>query len=151
MEKHVVRLTTEERKKLLELVSKGRGTAAALRRARILLKADESDEGFGWTDPVICDALDVSLATVYRVRKSFVEEGLDAALNRKKPRGRRYRKLDGEQEAQLVALACSSPPEGRKGWTLKLLADKLVELNVVEHISPECVRTTLKKTNSSHG
>ncbi|MBF0446286.1 MAG: helix-turn-helix domain-containing protein [Magnetococcales bacterium] len=130
MEKYVVRLTAEERKKLSELTSKGRGPAAALRRARILLKADESGEDSGWTDAVICDALDVSLKTVSRVRKAFVEEGFDAALNRKRPQGRRFRKLDGEQEARLITLACSSPPKGRNRWTLKLLANKLIELNV---------------------
>ena len=151
MEKHIVRLTAEEREKLSELISTGRGAAATLRRARILLKADENDEGPGWTDPLICNALDVSLATVFRVRKAFVEEGFDMALNRKKPQGRQYRKLDGKQEAQLIAVACSSPPEGRKRWTLKMLSGKLVELNVVESISPECVRTTLKKTNLNHG
>ena len=94
MEKHIVRLTDDERRKLSELISKGQGAAPALRRARILLKADESDEGSGWTDPVICEALDVSLATVFRTRKAFVEEGFEAALYRKKPTGRQYRKLD---------------------------------------------------------
>ena len=136
MEKYVVRLNSEERKKLTELISKGRGPAAALRRARILLKANENKEGPVWTDAVICDALDVSLKTISRVRKAFVEEGFDTALNRKKPQGRRFRKLDGEQEAQLIALACSLPPEGRNRWTLKLLANKLIELNVVELYEP---------------
>lgn len=151
MDKHVVRLTEEERKKLSDLISKGRGPAAALRRARILLKADESEVGPGWTDSEICEALEVSLSTVARVRKTLVEEGFDGALDRKKPQGRQYRKLDGEQEARLIAVACSLPPEGRVRWTLKMLSDKLVELNVVDYISPECVRTTLKKTNLNHG
>lgn len=151
MEKYVVRLTEEERKKLFDLISKGRGAAAALRRARILLKADESDEGPGWADSVICNALDVSLSTVSRVRKAFVDEGFDNALGRKSPQGRQYRKLDGEQEAHLIAVACSTPPEGRARWTLKMLSSKLVELNVVDYICPECVRTTLKKTNLNRG
>lgn len=151
MEKHVVRLTEEERKKLSDLISKGRGAAAALQRARVLLKADESNEAPGWTDAAICGALDVSLATVFRVRKSFVEDGLDAALYRKKPQGRQYRKLDGEQEARLIAVACSPAPEGRDRWTLKMLSSKLVELEIVDSISPECVRTTLKKTNLNRG
>lgn len=151
MEKHIVRLTEEEHEKLSDLISKGRGAAATLRKARILLKADESDKGPGWTDVMICDTLDVSLATVFRVRKAFVEEGIDDSLNRKRPQGRQYRKLDGEQEARLVALACSTPPEGRTRWTLKMLSSKLVELDIVDYISPECVRTTLKKTNLNRG
>jgi transposase len=151
MEKHIVRLTEEERKKLSDLISKGHGPAAGLRRARILLKADEGEEGPGWTDSAICEALEVSLSTVSRVRKALVEEGFDDALNRKKPQGRQYRKLDGEQEAQLIAVACSTPPDGRTRWTLKMLSGRLIELNVVDHISPECIRTTLKKTNLNRG
>jgi transposase len=151
MEKHVVRLTEEERKKLSDLTSKGRGSAAVLRRARILLKADEGGEGPSWTDPAICDALEVSLSTVARVRKAFVEEGFDAVLDRKKPQGRQYRKLDGAQEAHLIAVACSTPPEGRTRWTLKMLSNRLIELEIVDYISPECVRVTLKKTNLNRG
>lgn len=151
MEKHIVRLTEEEHEKLSALISKGRGTAATLRKARILLKADESDKGPGWTDVMIHDALDVSVATVFRVRKAFVEEGIDGSLNRKRPQGRQYRKLDGEQEAHLLALACSTPPEGRTRWTLKMLSSKLIELDIVDYISPECVRTTLKKMNLNRG
>ena len=90
-------------------------------------------------------------ATVHRVRQAFVEQGLEAALSRKRPTGRQYRKLDGAQEAQLLAVACSTPPEGRVRWTLKLLADKLVELDIVDTIRTECVRTTLKKMRSHHG
>ena len=95
--------------------------------------------------------MESSESTVHRVRQAFVEEGLVEALYRKKPTGRQYRKLDGDQEARLIAVACSAAPEGRTCWTLRLLADKLVELQVVEDISPECVRTTLKKTNCSRG
>lgn len=151
MEKHVVRLTAEERKRLSDMISKGHGAATVLQKARILLKADVSDEGPGWIDDVICDAFNTSLATIFRTRKAFVEQGIDASLYRKRPEGRQFRKLDGEQEAHLIAIACSTPPEGRNRWTLKLLSSRLVELEVVESISPECVRATLKKTNLNHG
>lgn len=107
--------------------------------------------GRGWDDEQIAEALDTSLSTIHRVRRAYVEEGLEEALYRKKPTGRQYRKLDGDQEAHLIAVACSKAPEGRARWTLRLLADKLVELKVVESISSECVRTTLKKTTSSPG
>jgi transposase len=149
--KFVVRLESEEWEQLTALVSKGRGAAAVLRRARVLLKADVGRRGPGWTDAKIVDALDVSQSTVYRVRQAFVEEGLEAALHRKRPTGRQYRKLDGRQEAHLIAVACSAPPRGRNRWTLKLLADKLVELEIVESIGTETVRRTLKKTNLSLG
>jgi transposase len=144
--KYVVRLTDEERAYLNNLIQTGTHRAAAtLIHARILLKADVGTGGPGWDDERMVEALDCSASTVYRVRQAFVEEGMSAALFRKKPTGRRYRKLDGAQEAQLIALACSEPPEGQKRWTLRLLADRLVDLQVVESISPECVRTTLKK------
>ena len=145
MVKFVVRLTSTEREKLTESITKGRESASVLLRARILLKADEGDDGPSWSDDKICEALDTSLSTVHRVRQLFVEEGYDEALYRKKPQGRQFRKLDGEQEAQLTLLACSAPPEGRVRWTLNMLADKLVELNVVDSITSECVRLTLKK------
>jgi transposase len=151
MAKYVVRLTEEERRKLSDLISKGRGPAASLRRARILLKADEGEEGPSWTDSAICEALEVSLSTVSRVRKIFVEEGFDDALDRKNPQGRQYRKLDGEQEAHLIAVACSAPPEGRTRWTLKMLSGRLIEMKVVDYISPECIRVTLKKMNLNLG
>ncbi|MBN2022469.1 MAG: helix-turn-helix domain-containing protein [Pirellulales bacterium] len=122
-----------------------------MRRARILLKADVGQHGPGWTDAKIVEALDVSQSTAYRVRQTFVEEGLEAALHRKRPTGRQYRKLDGRQEAHLIAVACSAPPRGRSRWTLKLLADKLVELEIVESIGTETVRRTLKKTSLSLG
>lgn len=151
MKKYIVKLTQEEREELVELVSKGRRAASVILRARILLKADISEDGPEWSDAKIVDALESSSATVHRVRQQFVEEGFKRALYRKKPTGRQYRKLDGEQEAQLIKIACSSPPQGRESWTLSLLADRLVELNVVESISPECVRTTLKKTGLNRG
>ena len=119
-----------------------------IRWARILFKADQNKGGPAWTDPQICHALDVGVATVERVRKRFVEEGLDTALNRRKNRTSTFRrKLDGHQEAQLVTLACSQPPEGRDRWTLRLLADKLVELEIVDSISYQTVRRVLKKTS----
>jgi transposase len=147
----IVRLTSTERQGLIDLVTTGKRAATTITRARILLKADGGPEGEGWDDEQIAEAFDTSLSTIHRVRQAFVEEGLEEALYRKKPTGRQYRKLDGDQEARLIAVACSKAPEGRSRWTLRLLADKLVELQVVESIGPECVRTTLKKTTSSPG
>ena len=144
--KYRVQLSSEEREALTRLTTTGRGAVAKLLRARILLKADESEEGDAWTDEAIAGAFDVSLKTIARVRQALVEQGLEDALKRKTPSGRQYRKLDGKQEAHLVALACSSPPEGRCRWTLKLLADKLVALEVVDSIDPATVHRTLKKT-----
>jgi transposase len=149
--KYVVKLTAAEYAQLHTLVRAGTAAASTLAHARILLKADQAESGPAWDDARIADALDVGLSTVHRVRQAYVEEGLEAALHRKRPTGRQYRKLDGAQEARLVALACSPPPEGCQRWTLRLLADRLVELRVVDAISPECVRTTLKKTTSSRG
>jgi transposase len=149
--KYVVRLTDEERAELEDLIRTGKRAASVLIHARILLKADAGANGPGWDDDRIAEAVECGASTVYRVRQAFVDEGLAAALYRKKPTGRFYRKLDGAQEAQLITLACSTPPAGRTGWTLRLLADRLVELEVVDAISPECVRMTLKKTNSSRG
>ncbi len=146
-----VTLTSDERQQLSALVSAGKAAARKLLHARILLKADQAPGGPAWPDEQIAEALESSVPTVRRVRQSFVEENLEAALNRKKPTGRQFRKLDGAQEARLIAVACSAPPEGRVRWTLNLLADKLVELNIVDSISGECVRTTLKKTNLSLG
>lgn len=147
--KHIVRLKAEEREWLQSLVRKGGRSESALKRARVLLKADQSQQGPGWSDERIAEFAEVGLSTVYRVRQRFVEDGLAAAVCRKKAEGRRYRKLDGEQEARLIALACSQAPEGRNRWTLHLLADRLVALQVVDDISHECVRSTLKKTNLS--
>jgi transposase len=144
--KYRVRLSLEERETLTRLTTTGKGAAAKLLHARILLKADEADGGDAWTDEAIAEAFDVSLKTIARVRQALVEQGLEDALQRKAPTGRQYRKLDGKQEAHLVALACSSPPEGSCRWTLKLLADKLVALEIVDSISPATVHRTLKKT-----
>jgi transposase len=151
MAKYIVRLTAEERMQLTELISTGRRAASVLTRARMLLKADASEGGPHWSDQEIAEAVETSLSSIHRVRQTFVEEGLAAVLARQQPTGRQYHKLDGAQEARLVALTCSAPPEGRVRWTLQLLADRLVELEVVDTIGRECVRTTLKKTTSSRG
>jgi transposase len=151
MVKYVVRLHPEEHVQLLALVNTGRAAAVKRLHARILLRADVGANSRPWTDAEIADALDTSASTVHRVRQAFVEQGLEAALSRQRPTGRQYRKLDGAQEAQLLAVACRAPPEGRVRWTLRLLADKLVELAIVDTISTECVRATLKKMRSNHG
>jgi transposase len=148
MKKYRVTLTEEERKNLEQLISRGKGAARKLLHARILLKADET---VGWSDERISEALEVSLSTIGRVRERFVEEGVEAALERKAPNRVYQRRLDGVQEAHLVALVCSPPPEDRGRWTLKLLADKMVELEYVEYVSKETVRQTLKKMNLSPG
>jgi transposase len=149
-DKAVVRLAAHERRALRRMVRVGRHSAALLRRAQILLKADAGGPD-GWTDERIAEALDTSVMTVSRVRKQVVAEGLDATMHRKRPTGRHYRKLDGRQEAQLIALACSPAPKGRARWTMVLLADRLVERQVVDSIDPATVWRTLKKTNSSRG
>jgi transposase len=152
MKRYKVTLDAEERQGLHDLIAAGQAAARKLAHARILLKADAADGGPAWPDHRIADALEVSTATVERVRQRFVEQGLDAALDRKqRERPAREIKLDGRAEAQLIALACSAPPEGRATWTMQLLADKLVELEVVGSISDETVRLALKKTSSSPG
>jgi transposase len=149
-DKVVVRLTAEQRQALWQIVRTGRHPAAMRRRAHVLLKTD-ADGPDAWTDERIAQALDTTRMTVMRVRQQLVAQGLDATLHRKRPTGRQYRKLDGKQEATLVAIACSPPPEGRARWTMKLLADRLVELEVVGSIDPATVCRTLKKTRSSPG
>ena len=149
--KYVVRLTPEERLALQTMVDKRQSAADKLLRARMFLKADVSEAGPGWTDEQIAEAFEVGVSTVHRLRQRLVEEGLDAALLRKPQAARRPTKLDGAQEAKLIAIACSEPPAGRARWTLQLLADKLVELEVVDSISDETVRQRLKKTTSSRG
>jgi transposase len=146
--RYVVRLTYEERGRLEALVGHGRAHARKLLYGRILLKADAAN-GDRWTDERIAEALEVSAATVARERRRFCEEGLEVALMPRKPGRPRRRVLDGRAEAHLVALACSEPPEGRGSWTLRLLADRMVELGHVEGVSRETVRRTLKKTSSS--
>jgi transposase len=135
---------------LKRLIAAGTAPARKLTHARILLKADQGPEGSAWVDDAVAEAVETSQPTVCRVRKQYFEEGLEAALKRRPPNREYHRKLDGEQEARLVALACSEPPEGRARWSLRLLADKLVELEIVdEEVSYQTVRRTLKKTNSS--
>src|SRR3954447_22605051 len=127
------------------MISRGKADARRLTHARVLLQADASEDGADWTDTRIGEAVRVSVRTIERVRQRFVEDGLEAALL-PRPSPRVYaRKLDGEQEAKLVALACSGPPEGRKRWTLRLLTEQMVELEVVPELSHETVRQTLKK------
>jgi transposase len=148
--KYLVTLTADERDRLTALVSAGKRSALTITRARVLLKADQARGGPAWDDARIAEALDCGLRTVERVRQRFVERGLDQALGRKpQDRPSRERKFDGAAEARLIALACSAPPKGRARWTLKLLADRLVELEVFESVSDETVRRVLKKTNSS--
>lgn len=149
--KYVVRLTMEERGTLESLVAAGRAAADKLLRARMLLKANVGQAGPGWSDEKIAEALEVGPSTIHRLRQRLVEDGFEAALMRKPKSRQRAPKLDGAKEARLVALACSGPPEGRARWTLQLLADKLVELQVVDSISDETVRLRLKKTKSSRG
>lgn len=149
--KYVVRLTQEEREEVEALVKRGKVAAEKRRRAQVLLKADAGAEGSGLTDQEVASALDVGIATVHRVRQAYVEESLQAALSRKPAVRHRSRKLDGDGEARLVAIACGPAPDGRARWTLRLLADRLVELEVVDMIDKETVRQTLKKTRSSRG
>lgn len=148
MKKYVVRLFGEEQKSLKSLVSSGKGSARMFTRARILLKADVGEDGPGWPDERIAEALDVTVQTIERVRKQLVEEGLDAVLSRRKytQKGSR-KKLDGDAEAHLIALACSKTPKGYARWSLRLLAGRMVELGYVESISHEAVRRVLKKTS----
>ena len=149
--KYKVTLTSDERDQLKELIGKGKAAARKLAHARILLACDETDERPGASDAQVAEAVHVSRATVERVRKAFVEAGLERALNAKRARQTRPPVFDGESEARLIALACSSPPQGRMCWTLRLLAERLVELEVFESVSTETVRQTLKKTNLSLG
>ena len=145
-----VRLTQEQRETLERLVHTGTQPAHATRRARILLKADAGGPD-AWPDERIASALDIHRMTVARVRAPFAAEGLDAVLHKKRAAGRQYRKLDGEHEARLIALACSEPPAGQARWTMKLLAERLVELEVVASVDPATVWRTLQKTTSSRG
>lgn len=146
--KYVVRLSSEEREALELLVKKGKTQAYRIKHANILLAVDA--DGPDWSDEEAAEAFGCHVNTVANVRQRFVEQGLEAALDRKKQKSpSRERILDGEKEARLIALACSAPPEGRSKWTLQLLADKLVALKVVDSVSDQTVRRTLKKTNSN--
>jgi transposase len=147
MKKYNVKLTEEERERLERMISTGKESARKLAHARILLKADESEGGPCWKDEQICEAIGVSPSTVRRARQQFVEEGVDAAITRRKGTGIRDSKVDGECEAHLIALTCSAVPEGQVRWTLRMLADKMVEREYIDSISYETVRQTLKKMN----
>ena len=149
--KYIVTLTEPERQVLQAMLSRGKAAARKLAHARILLKADASEGRPAWSDDEIAEGLEVGRATVERVRKEFVEEGFEAALERRRSRRQYQRKLDGDGEAHLIALACSPAPEGRSRWTLRLLADRMVALEQVDHLSYETVRGVLKKTNLSLG
>jgi transposase len=148
---YIVTLTSEERAALRDLISSGKAAARKLSHARILLKADIGEGRPDWNDAAISHALDVGTATVERVRKRFVEEGLEAALGRRSPRREYERKLDGDGEAHLIALACSESPEGCARWTLRLLAERMVALEYIDELSYQTVRRVLKKTNLSLG
>ena len=149
--KHHIRLSPEERAQLESILRKGKANAHSQRHARILLLADSEGPEGGWSDARIARAAHTSIPTVERVRRVCVEHGLDRALERKDPEREYLRKLDGKAEAQLLALCCGAAPPGRARWTLRLLAGRLVELEIVESISHEAVRQTLKKTSSSRG
>jgi transposase len=152
MKKYIVNLSKEEHDTLNKLITSGRGPARMFTRVRILLKADQGKHGPSWGDDKISDALDVTVQTIERVRKQLVEEGLDAVLSRRQYTQKVSRKkIDGNVEAHLIALSCSEPPEGYARWTLRLLANKIVELGYLENISHEAIRQTLKKTNLSLG
>jgi hypothetical protein len=150
VKKYVVRLSGEEREQLETLIRKGKGPAQRLLKARILLKADVSEGGDGWSDSRIIEALETGASMVYRVRKQLVEEGLEAVLSRKQRTMPAIARIfDGEKEAKLIALACSEPPKGRARWSLRLLENKVVEFNIVDRASDSTIGRVLKKTLSS--
>jgi transposase len=152
MKKYRVKLNVQQRERLERVVSSGKAPARTIRHAHILLKADESPEGPQWSDEQIQQAFGAGTATIWRVRRRCVEQGVDDALHRRpQPERPEKRKLHGEQEAHLIALTCGEKPEGEGRWSLRLLANKLVEVGEVERVSYETVRRTLKKTNSSRG
>src|SRR6202140_5400826 len=150
VKKYVVRLSGEEREQLEKLIRKGKGPAQRLLKARILLKADVSEGGDGWSDGRMIEALETGASMVYRVRKQLVEEGLEAVLSRKQRTMPAIARIfDGEKEAKLIALACSEPPKGRARWSLRLLENKVVELDIVDRASDSTIWRVLKKTRSS--
>ncbi len=150
--KNPVSLSEDDRGRLESLIAHGHAPARELTHARILLKADEGEDAPAWSDVNIADALEISRSTVLRVRTRFVEEGLEIALVHRRPKNTKPPKLDGSQQAHLIALACSEPPKGRERWSLRLLADRFVGLECAqEPISRELVRRTLKKAPSSPG
>jgi len=150
-QKYLIKLTSEERQKLEQLLSSGDASARTLKHAYILLKSDSSETGPNWTYSKICQSFDVAPLTVFNVRKRFIEQGLEAALNRKKPDREYAHCLDGEAEAHLIALVCGQPPEGYERWTLRLLQKRMIELTYADSVSHETIRTTLKKMSLSLG
>lgn len=151
MKKYLINLSQEEQETLKKIITSGR-QPRMFTRARILLKADQGEHGPSWSDEQISDALDVTVQTIERIRKQLVEEGFDAVLSRRQYTQKASRKkIDGNVEAHLIALSCSEPPKGYVRWTLRLLADKIVELGYIETISHEAIRQALKKTNLSPG
>ncbi len=150
-QKYFVKLTAEERSYLEKLVSSGEAPARKLRRARILLKSDCSEGGPNWTYEAICDAFDVNAVTVTNIRKAFSEGGLEQAINRKQPEREYEHRLDGHAEAHLVAMVCGEVPNGYDRWSLRLLQERFVKLEIVESVSHETIRATLKKMNLSLG
>jgi transposase len=152
VKKHIICLSQEQRQALQQIVKTGKAPARQVLHAQILLKVDASEAGPNWSNKQIQEAFGAVASTIWRVRTRFLSEGLPGSVARRsQPERPEKRKLQGEQEAHLIALACQNAPDGQQRWTLRLLADKLVELEVVESVSHETVRTTLKKTNSSPG
>jgi len=149
MKQYIVELTSKERCQLQQIVAKGHTTGYRIKYAHILLKADQDKDGPGWSDPKIAEAFECNLSTVYRLRKRLVEEGLEAVLQHGNTGKRKQRKLDGQAEARLIALACTQPPAGRQRWTVRLLADELVALGIVDSCGKTTVHETLKKMNYS--
>ena len=150
-QKYPVQLKDTERYQLRQLISAGTAPARKIRRAQILLKSDCSADGPNWSYQAICATFEISQPTVSKVRRAYFEGGLEAALDRKVPEREYERRLDGQGEAHLIALVCGQPPEGHERWTLRLLKKRMIELEYVENVSPETIRTTLKKMNLSLG
>ncbi len=149
MKQYIVELTSEERSHLQQIVDKGNTTGYRIKYAHILLKADQNKDGPGWSDSKIAEAFDCNVSTVYRLRKRLVEDGFDTVLQHGNAGKYKQRKLDGKAEARLIALACSKPPDGRTRWTVRLLADELVSLGIVDFCGKTTVHETLKKMNYS--
>jgi len=149
MKQYIVELTSEERFQLQHILSRGKTTGYRLKYAHIMLKADQGKDGPGWSDPKIAEAFDCNVSTVYRLRTRLVEEGFEAILRHGNTGKHKQRKLDGKAEAHLIALACSQPPKGRQRWTIRLLAEELVSLGIVDSCSKTTVHETLKKMNFS--
>ncbi|MHC5085561.1 MAG: helix-turn-helix domain-containing protein [Planctomycetota bacterium] len=147
MKQYIVELTSEERSQLQQIVAKGNTTGYRIKYAHILLKANQAKGGPGWSDPRIAEAFECNVSTVYRLRKRLIEDGFDAVLQHGNTGKHKQRKLDGTAEAHLIALACSEPPKGRQRWTVRLLADELVSLGIVDSCGKTTVHETLKKMN----